>query len=105
MIINLTLNALDAMVDGGRLVARVRRNSSDGVELTFADTGDGLSDDVLQRLFEPFFTTKGAGTGLGLAIVYHVVELHGGTVTAANAPGGGAQFTLYFPHRSLEAAA
>ena len=105
VIINLTLNALDAMVDGGRLVARVHRNASDSVEMTFADTGAGLSDAVLERLFEPFFTTKGAGTGLGLAIVYHVVELHGGSITASNVPGGGAQFTLHFPRRSSEAAA
>ena len=105
VMINLTLNALDAMVDGGRLVARVGRSASDGVEIIFADTGDGLSGDVLERLFEPFFTTKGAGTGLGLAIVYHIVALHGGSVTAANVPGGGAQFTLHFPRRSSEAAA
>lgn len=105
VIINLTLNALDAMIDGGRLVARVGRSLSGGVDLTFVDSGGGLSDDVLRRLFEPFFTTKGAGTGLGLAIVYHVVEHHGGTVTAANAAGGGAQFSLHFPHRLSEAAA
>ena len=92
------------MVDGGRRVARGRRNASDGVEVTFTDTGAGLSDDVLERLFEPFFTTKGGGTGLGLAIVYHVVELHGGSITASNAPGGGAQFTLHFPRRPPEAA-
>ena len=105
VIINLTLNALDAMIDGGRLVARVGRSLSGGVDLTFVDSGGGLSDDVLRRLFEPFFTTKGTGTGLGLAIVYHVVEHHGGTVTAANAAGGGAQFSLHFPHRLSEAAA
>ena len=73
--------------------------------MTFADTGAGLSEDVLERLFEPFFTTKGGGTGLGLAIVYHVVELHGGSITASNAAGGGAQFSLHFPHRLSEAAA
>jgi two-component system sensor histidine kinase HydH len=103
-IMNLTLNALDAMPDGGDLVV-TSYSGRDGVELEIADSGPGLSDDVRCRAFEPFFTTKSGGTGLGLAIVDRIAEVHGGAVMAANCPEGGAAFTLRFPHRALEAAA
>jgi signal transduction histidine kinase len=63
------------------------------------DSGAGIPPDVLPRIFDPFFTTKevGKGTGLGLAITYGIVQEHGGTVTAANSPGGGAVFTIALP--------
>ena len=95
-VLNLVLNALDAMPDGGRLVV-TSSSSRLGVELEIADTGPGLSDNALSRVFEPFFTTKHCGTGLGLAIVYRITESHGGEVTAANCPEGGAAFTLCIP--------
>jgi signal transduction histidine kinase len=103
-ILNLTLNALDAMPDGGRLVVTsfIGRN---GLELEVADSGPGLSDEARRRAFEPFFTTKSGGTGLGLAIVYRIAEVHGGDVLATNCPEGGAAFTLRFPQRAREAAA
>ncbi|MBN2477091.1 MAG: HAMP domain-containing histidine kinase [Pirellulales bacterium] len=94
--LNLTLNALDAMPDGGTLVITATAISS-CIELEVADTGEGLSDDTRSRAFEPFFTTKHGGTGLGLAIVYRIAEAHGGDVTAANCPEGGAAFTLRLP--------
>jgi signal transduction histidine kinase len=103
-VLNLALNALDAMPDGGRLFVTAHRGCSD-IELEVADTGRGLSAEAQQRAFEPFFTTKSHGTGLGLAIVYHVAQLHGGTVTGANCPEGGAAFTLRFPLRVPEAKA
>lgn len=103
-LLNLALNAIDAMPDGGRLTVTVV-STPHGVELEVADTGTGLSEDSLQRAFEPFFTTKSGGTGLGLAIVYRIAEVHGGQVTAANCPDGGAAFTLCLPHLALEAAA
>jgi len=103
-IMNLTLNALDAMPDGGELVV-TSYSGRQGVELEIADSGPGLSEDVRCRAFEPFFTTKSGGTGLGLAIVYRIAEVHGGDVVAANCPEGGAAFTLRFPRRALEAAA
>jgi signal transduction histidine kinase len=106
-VLNLVLNALDAMPDGGTLsvtsVATPR-----GVELEVADTGSGLSDTARARAFEPFFTTKRGGTGLGLAIVHRITEAHGGDVTALNCPEGGAAFTLRIPQpqaAALEAAA
>jgi signal transduction histidine kinase len=103
-VLNLVLNAIDAMPDGGTLVITSYENAR-GFELEVADSGPGLSDEIKRRAFEPFFSTKQNGTGLGLAIVYHVAESHGGTVTAANCPEGGAAFTIKIPRRSMRAAA
>lgn len=104
-ILNLVLNALDAMPQGGELVI----TSYDGraaFELEVADSGPGIRDGEKQRMFEPFYSTKPTGTGLGLAIVSHVAEAHGGTVTATNCPEGGAAFTIRIPHqRAMGAAA
>ncbi len=95
-ILNLVLNALDAMPDGGTL--RISAASEDhDVVLRVADTGPGLDPDAAGRVFEPFFTTKAGGTGLGLAIVDRIVDVHGGQVAAANTPEGGAVFTLRLP--------
>ncbi len=105
-ILNLSLNAIDAMPDGGELII-TSYQGPDGLELEIADSGPGLSDEVRRRMFEPFFTTKSSGTGLGLAIVCRIAEVHGGELTACNCPEGGAAFTLRIPelaHR-LEAAA
>lgn len=106
-VLNLILNALDAMPDGGTL-AVTSVSTEWGLELEIADSGVGLSDDARARAFEPFFTTKRGGTGLGLAIVYRIAEVHGGDVTAVNCPEAGAAFTLRIPQAqaaALEAAA
>jgi signal transduction histidine kinase len=103
-LLNLVLNAIDAMRDGGTLVITSYDNAR-GFELEVADSGPGLTDEVKRRAFEPFYSTKQNGTGLGLAIVYHVAEAHGGTVTAMNCPEGGAAFTIKIPRRSMRAAA
>jgi len=102
-VLNLSINALDAMPEGGRLVVTsyIGRN---GLELEIADSGPGLSEDVRRQVFKPFFTTKTSGTGLGLAIVNRIAEVHGGDVVAANCPEGGAAFTLRFPQRAQAAA-
>jgi signal transduction histidine kinase len=103
--LNLVLNAVDAMPDGGGITVTAVETPS-GVELEIADDGPGLTDEAKRRAFEPFFTTKSSGIGLGLAIVYRLVEAHGGTVLAQNCPEGGAAFTICLPRRkALEAAA
>jgi signal transduction histidine kinase len=105
-LLNLVLNALDAMPDGGELVVTaIRLPGAWAIEV--ADSGPGIPEKHRDRLCEPFFTTKGSGTGLGLAIVERIVEAHGGTLAIANCPTGGAAFTLSIPQfsRLLEKAA
>ena len=98
VLLNLLLNAADAMGGVGR-VAIDAREEAGAVELTVADEGPGLRGEHLARLFEPFFTTKepGEGTGLGLAISNRIVESMGGTLTAANRAPRGAVFTVRLP--------
>ncbi len=104
-VLNLVLNALDAMPDGGALLI-TSLSTPEGVDLEIADTGPGFSFDARRRACEPFFSTKQGGTGLGLAIVHRIAEVHGGDVCVANCPEGGAAVTLHFPHPvALEAAA
>ncbi len=99
-ILNLVLNALDVMPDGGELVI-TSYDSHEGFELEVADSGPGLSEEQQNRLFEPFYSTKETGTGLGLSVVAHAVEAHGGTVTAINCPEGGAAFTIRLPRPAM----
>jgi signal transduction histidine kinase len=103
-VLNLVLNALDAMPSGGELVVTTCRTRF-GLEIEVADSGPGIDQETLQHLFEPFFTTKSNGTGLGLAIVERIAEAHGGHVLAANCPEGGAAFTLCIPEVAREKAA
>ncbi|MCB1009966.1 MAG: hypothetical protein KDB94_13860, partial [Acidobacteria bacterium] len=100
VVLNLALNALDAVGDEGPGAREVllRTRSADGrVELAVSDSGPGLVDEHLPRLFEPFFTTKSDGLGLGLSIVRSIVESHGGQVAAENVTGGGATFRVRLP--------
>ncbi|MBN2217899.1 MAG: HAMP domain-containing histidine kinase [Pirellulales bacterium] len=103
-LVDLVLNALDAMPDGGTLTV-TSALTSQGLELEVADTGPGLPEEARDRVFEPFFTTKSSATGLGLSVVHRAVEAHGGYVTAMNCPEGGAAFTLCLPQRAMKAAA
>ena len=98
VLVNLLLNASDAM--GGRGAVTIgARTEGRAVVLTVRDTGPGIPPEHLPQLFDPFFTTKppGEGTGLGLAICHSLVESFGGSVTAANAEGGGAEFRIELP--------
>ncbi|HXG69454.1 MAG TPA: PAS domain S-box protein, partial [Gemmatimonadaceae bacterium] len=112
VLMNLTVNARDAMPTGGRLSFRtsnVEVEEPDAhsfgiaagcyVLLAVADNGTGMTESVRKRLFEPFFTTKlpGKGTGLGLATVYGIVKQTGGTVSVTSTPGAGATFEVYLP--------
>lgn len=103
-LMNLAINALDAMPGGGALTIDAEDGPA-GIELRVGDTGSGLSEEALCRVFDPFFTTKHNGTGLGLAIVARVAAAHGGEVSAGNSPQHGAVFTLKIPHLVREAAA
>jgi len=103
-VLNLTLNALDAMPEGGELIITSVETEMT-IEIEIADSGQGLQDDIRSRIFEPFFTTKHTGTGLGLAIVERIAEVHGGAVMAMNCPEGGAAFTIALPKRMAMRAA
>lgn len=89
-------NAVQAMPDGGAITVEVS-SEKDWVLLSITDTGHGLPDGGGEKVFEPFFTTKPRGVGLGLTIARKLVEQHGGTAAAENAPGGGARVTLRLP--------
>jgi signal transduction histidine kinase len=95
-VLNLVLNAVDAMPAGGEIVV-TSYHGRGRFELEIADSGPGLSDEQLTRAFDPFYTTKSTGTGLGLSIVQRIAEAHGGRVTAINCPQGGAAFTIELP--------
>ncbi len=101
VIMNLVINAKDAMLDGGTLTIATAEVTGQGrfARLTIADTGVGMSDEVKRHLFEPFFTTKdvGKGTGLGLATVYGIVEQAGGGIEVESAPGAGTTFAIRLP--------
>jgi signal transduction histidine kinase len=102
---NLILNALDAMPEGGSLVATSAAGAS-AIELEIADTGAALTDEERQEVFELLPDVQRSGTGWGLAVVRRIAELHGGGVTAVNCPEGGVAFTLQIPRPMvLEAAA
>lgn len=113
VIVNLVVNARDAMPSGGTItltteavhlaadLARNRANvpKGDYAKITVADTGTGISEEILEKIFEPFFTTKraGEGTGLGLSTAYGIVKQSGGFIFVDSALGQGTTFTLYFP--------
>ncbi len=94
--LNLILNAIDVMPEGGQLDIAVRADDRRLV-VTLTDTGPGIPPELMSQLFEPFVTAKKTGTGLGLAISRSIIRQHGGTITAANAPQGGAVFTITLP--------
>lgn len=97
-LLNLFLNAVQAMPSGGTLRVTTRSNPAGGdFRIVVQDDGVGMSAEVRESIFNPYFTTKGSGTGLGLAIVHQIVEGHGGTVTVKSSPGAGAVFTLHLP--------
>lgn len=95
-LVNLVKNALEAMPDGGQLIARTRMIRS-GVALDLIDTGCGMDDRTAVRMFESFYSTKENGSGLGLPTARKVIEAHGGRIVVQSELGRGTQFTLEFP--------
>ncbi len=120
VIMNLAVNARDAMPEGGKLTIKTENtvidseqaksipgaSAGDTVCLSVTDTGTGIEKDLLPRIFEPFFTTKeaGKGTGFGLSIVYSTVKQHTGWITVSSEPGKGTTFRIYFPAKKLTVA-
>ena len=100
---NLCVNAVDAMPEGGTLTLRTRNLNPDWVEVQVQDTGMGMASDILDKALDPFFTTKevGKGTGLGLSIVYRTVKNHQGEMQLHSEPGLGTCVTLRFPAQDL----
>jgi two-component system cell cycle sensor histidine kinase/response regulator CckA len=102
-LLNLCINARDAMPGGGELVisaqnVTLRKPEGQYVCISVKDTGTGISENALPRIFEPFFTTKGPkGTGLGLALVKQIIAAHGGLVDVNSKPGQGTEFQIYLP--------
>lgn len=112
VLVNLAINARDAMAGKGRLTVELRNvdhtpanailpptTTGPFVEIVIRDTGEGMSPEVMSHLFEPFFTTKpeGKGTGLGLAMVLHAVKRYGGQIAVDSSPGRGTEFRLLLP--------
>ncbi len=94
VLVNLMVNAIHAMPEGGRLDLQTADVGDDAVEITVADTGPGLDAELMDQLFQPFVTRKKDGTGLGLWISRTLVQRYGGDLRAANRTGGGAAFTV-----------
>jgi two-component system NtrC family sensor kinase len=96
VLINILVNAINAMPDGGKLVLTTRDWEDKGIAVAIRDTGAGIRAEDLPRIFDPFFTTnQQRGTGLGLSVSYAIVERYGGSITVRSRPGQGAEFTVW----------
>ncbi len=100
--LNIILNAIEAMPQGGELTVRNRvykapKNGTEYVRVAVTDTGCGIPPEHIRRLFDRYFTTKKEGTGLGLAVVDRIVKAHGGEVSVKSSPGKGTSFFVDLP--------
>ena len=101
-LLNISLNAMKAMPNGGRFTVETHTEAPDGdspgsIRIVLSDTGEGIASDNLSRIFSPFFTTRQQGTGLGLSITQRIVEQHNGEISVMSASGKGATFTITLP--------
>lgn len=104
VLLNLVINAIDAMPEGGTLTVRTALEDGNAIRIDVADTGKGVDPALAEKIFHPFFTTKRGGTGLGLAVSRQLVEQQGGSLTLAADPGG-AVFSIRIPRRGGAAGA
>jgi signal transduction histidine kinase len=96
VLLNLTINAVQAMPQGGE-VELVAFERSSGVTIQVSDNGVGVSEENLEKIFDPFFTTKDSGTGLGLSVAHQIVRQHGGSITVGRNAGQGMTFSVWLP--------
>jgi signal transduction histidine kinase len=96
-LLNLALNACQAMPEGGNVRIACRAAPRNRVEVDVEDTGVGIPPEHLEKIFDLYFTTKEKGTGIGLSMVYRIVQLHDGEVEVQSTPGSGTRFRLTFP--------
>ncbi|MGQ9508305.1 MAG: ATP-binding protein [Thermodesulfobacteriota bacterium] len=99
---NIGVNALEAMPNGGIFKVRVRENGKGRVLVEFSDTGKGIPKEMREKIFEPFFTTKERGTGLGLPIAQRIITQHGGRIDVEDGDNGGTIFTITLPIGEIE---
>jgi len=99
VLLNLYLNAIESMDNGGSLTVTLSKNlKKNGMEIKVSDTGTGITEDDFSHIFDPYFTTKASGTGLGLAIVHNIMEAHGGEITIESRSGQGTGVTIFLPY-------
>jgi len=96
VLLNLIINAIEAMPDGGELTIATAC-ANDWLQVSIHDTGPGVNPDDAAKIFEPFYTTKATGTGLGLSVSYGIIQRHGGRIDVKGVPGEGATFTVSLP--------
>ena len=95
--LNLLINSLESMEDGGEIRVEIRRERQDSLRVSIGDTGKGIPREDLEKIFEPFFSSKQKGTGLGLSIVHQIVEGHGGEIQVESEGGEGTFFQITLP--------
>jgi signal transduction histidine kinase len=95
-VLNLMINANQAMTNGGELILRASRGEDEAL-IDVIDTGPGIEPPEVERIFQAYYSRKAGGSGLGLAMTRRIIEEHGGRVTVQSEPGKGSQFTLHFP--------
>jgi two-component system sensor histidine kinase HydH len=100
-LLNLYLNALQAMDNGGRLTIENTITEESFIKIEIKDTGSGINTEDLNKIFDPYFTTKTQGTGLGLAIVHKIIEAHKGEIKVRSISGHGTAFTILIPTKKI----
>jgi two-component system sensor histidine kinase HydH len=98
VLLNLYLNAIDAMEAGGELEVELSHREDNRIEIKVSDTGCGIPGEDLSRIFDPYFTSKSSGTGLGLTIAHNIMEAMGGQILVENRPDQGTSFRLTIPN-------